>query len=207
MNGRRIVKVWQDGLMDARADEQAAAAAPQAVRLVEDIDTLRAMADPTRMAILSALTRPGDPVMSVKEIAAELGEPQTKLYRHVRQLLAAGLIRVAATRMVSGIMEHQYQTSQHSLKLGPGIVHDHMDEADATFQVVIERFCDGLSAAYSESRSKPVFVLSESRLSPAKADELQSRLQDIMDWLNQTPEDPNGVPVSVLLGFYIQESR
>jgi hypothetical protein len=73
--------------------------------------------------------------------------------------------------------------------------------------VVIERFCDGLSAAYSESRSKPVFVLSESRLSPAKADELQSRLQDIMDWLNQTPEDPNGVPVSVLLGFYIQESR
>jgi len=199
--------VWQDGTMDARVDEQAAAAAPQAVRLVEDIETLRAMADPTRMAILSALTRPGDPVMSVKEIAAELGEPQTKLYRHVRQLVAAGLIRVAATRMVSGILEHQYQTSQHSLKLGPGMVHDHAAEANATFQVAFDRFCNGLSAAYSESRSKPVFCLSESRLSPGNADELQSKLQHVLDWLNQTPEDPNGVPVSLLLGFYIQESR
>jgi DNA-binding MarR family transcriptional regulator len=41
--------------------------------------------------------------MSVKELAEELGEPQTKLYRHVKQLEAAGLIRIAASRMVSGI--------------------------------------------------------------------------------------------------------
>jgi DNA-binding transcriptional ArsR family regulator len=38
--------------------------------------------------------------MSVKELAQHLGEPQTKLYRHVKQLEAAGLIEVAATRMV-----------------------------------------------------------------------------------------------------------
>jgi DNA-binding transcriptional ArsR family regulator len=56
-------------------------AAPQAVRTVDNVDMLKAIADPTRVAILAALmkTRQDLPVMSVKELAAELGEPQTKL--------------------------------------------------------------------------------------------------------------------------------
>jgi DNA-binding transcriptional ArsR family regulator len=202
--------MWQDGSVDEssgneRVVEQATVAQPHTVRLVDDVDTLKAMADPTRMAILSALIQPGDPVMSVKELAAKLGEPQTKLYRHVRQLQAAGLIRVAATRMVSGILEQQYQTCQHSLKLGPGMVHDHPAEADAAFQLVADRFRDGFSAASQESRYKPVVFVVESWLSPAKADELQDKLKHVKDWLDKTPEDPDGVAVRLLLGFYTEE--
>ena len=49
-------------------------AAPQAVRTVDNVDMLKAIADPTRVAILAALmkTRQDLPVMSVKELAAEL---------------------------------------------------------------------------------------------------------------------------------------
>src|SRR5580698_2917994 len=97
--------------VDAEAEPaavQVAEAGPAAVRTVDSVAALKAMADPTRLAILAALMRTRDlPVMSVKELAAELGEPQTKLYRHVRQLEAAGLIRVASTRMVSGILEQR----------------------------------------------------------------------------------------------------
>jgi DNA-binding transcriptional ArsR family regulator len=190
----------ETGAADERVDEQAAQ--PQAVRLVEDVETLKAMADPTRMAILSALIQPGDPVMSVKELAAELGEPQTKLYRHVRQLQAAGLIRVAATRMVSGILEQQYQTCQHSLKLGAALVRDHPADADAAIQMVVDRFHDGYRAASGESRYKPVFFLVESWLSPDKVDELQRKLRDVQDWVHQLPENPDGIEVNLLLGFY-----
>jgi DNA-binding transcriptional ArsR family regulator len=79
----------------------------RAIRTVANVDVLKALADPTRLAILAALmkTRHDLPVMSVKELAAELNQPQTKLYRHVRQLEAAALIKVASTRMVSGILE------------------------------------------------------------------------------------------------------
>ena len=63
-------------------------------------------------------------VMSVKELAAELGEPQTKLYRHVKQLESTGLIRVAASRLVSGILEQRYQACQTDLRLGPGLMRD-----------------------------------------------------------------------------------
>jgi len=83
------------------------------IREIDSVEELRALADPVRLAILSALDMhvPGGelPVMSVKELAQHLGEPQTKLYRHVKQLEAAGLVEVAATRMVSGILEQRYR--------------------------------------------------------------------------------------------------
>src|SRR6476620_2466816 len=67
------------------------------VRRVSDVDTIKAMADPTRLAILRTLMDGrGGParVMSAKELAEELGEPQTKLYRHLKVLETAGLIEV-----------------------------------------------------------------------------------------------------------------
>ena len=89
------------------------------VREIDTVEGLRALADPVRLAILAALDAQGPdaalPVLSVKELARRLDEPQTKLYRHVKQLEAAGLIHVAATRMVSGILEQRYQASQRSV--------------------------------------------------------------------------------------------
>src|SRR5215471_2523012 len=96
----------------------------EAVRAITDVETLKALADPLRLKMLSALMRgrPDDlPVLSVKELAHELGEPQTKLYRHVKQLEAAGLIRAVASRVVSGIVEQRYQASQRDLMLGSGL--------------------------------------------------------------------------------------
>ena len=192
--------------------------APQAVRTVDNVDMLKAMADPTRMAILVALmkTRHDLPVMSVKELAAELGEPQTKLYRHVRQLEAAGLIRVASTRMVSGILEQRYQASQQDLRLGRGFLREHAEDSVGVMQAVLDRFRDGFLAAFeAERRSEdevpadeayriPVLILSDLKISPAKAVELRSTLKKIMEDLNEEQaEDPDGIPVSVLIGCYV----
>ena len=135
-------------------EQSLAEAEPQAVRTVDNVDVLKAMADPTRMAILAALmkTRHDLPVMSVKELAAELGEPQTKLYRHVRQLEAAGLIRVASSRMVSGILEQRYQASQRDLRLGRGFLREHAEDAAGVMQAVLDRFRDGFFAAFEAER-------------------------------------------------------
>src|ERR1700722_16809595 len=123
-------------------EKSPAQAEPPAVRTVDDVDVLKAMADPTRLAIWAALmkARSNRPVMSVKELAAELGEPQTKLYRHVRQLEAAGLIEVAATRMVSGILEQRYRARQRDLRLSAGLVRQHADEAEAAVRSAFDAF-------------------------------------------------------------------
>src|SRR5919112_744906 len=77
----------------------------EAERLISDAETLKAISDPLRLKILEAMVaRVGEP-WSVKELAAALDVPQTRLYHHVELLLERDLIRVAGQRVVSGIIE------------------------------------------------------------------------------------------------------
>jgi DNA-binding transcriptional ArsR family regulator len=199
-------------------EQSPAQAEPPAVRTVDDVDVLKAMADPTRLAILAALmkSRSSRLVMSVKDLAAELGEPQTKLYRHVRQLEAAGLIEVASTRMVSGILEQRYQASQQDLKLGRGFLQEHPDESADVAQTVFDRWWDGFFAAYQrygaeippgEPYRKPMLVMIDMKVSPAKAAEVKSKLQEIVrDIGDEETEDPQGVTLNLVVGSFIQDT-
>jgi hypothetical protein len=131
-------------------------------------------------------TRHNLPIMSVKELAAELGQPQTKLYRHVRQLEAVGLIKVASTRMVSGILEQRYQACQQDLTFGRGFLVEHVDESKAALQTALDLYRDGFFTAFRASRlpegdvpaeesyRKPLLFLSDLKVSPAKAAELMT---------------------------------
>jgi DNA-binding transcriptional ArsR family regulator len=216
MNDGMIVSIWQDVSMEQFPVE--AEAGPLAVRAVDDIEMLKAMADPTRLAILAALMKSGQnlPVMSVKELAAELGEPQTKLYRHVKQLEAAGLIRVAGTRLVSGILEQRYQACQRDLTLARGFLYEHADESEQVVEAVLERYFDGFRHAFragrlagneipaEESYRKPVLFYSDLKLSPAQAAELVGKLKEIMDsQKHDGSEDPDGVTLNLLIGCYV----
>ncbi len=212
MNDDTDVRIWQDIVME----QPPAEAEPQAVRVVDSVDMLKAMADPTRMAILATLMKTRQ-VMSVKELAAELGEPQTKLYRHVRQLEAAGLIRVASTRMVSGILEHRYQASQQDLTFERGFLREHADESTGFVRTLLDRFRDGFLATFRADRQaadedgpaaepylKPVLFLSDLKISPAKAAEFSGKLEEIMNELNdEKTGDPDGIPVNLLIGWFV----
>ncbi len=191
---------------------------PLQQRTISDVETLRTLADPLRLAILSALMDDGPEfrVMSVKELAEELGEPQTKLYRHVKQLEAAGLIRVAASRLVSGIVEQRYQASQRDISLGPELLssREAVEESLAFVSVAFNRYRDQFFAAHrahilappgspaGQADRKPILNMTEVRVPAAKAAEIHARLRAIIDEAHAA-EDPDGVPVSVLVGFLI----
>jgi|SRR5580693_5434447 DNA-binding transcriptional ArsR family regulator len=196
---------------------QVAEAGPAAVRTVDSVAALKAMADPTRLAILAALMRTRDlPVMSVKELAAELGEPQTKLYRHVRQLEAAGLIRVASTRMVSGILEQRYQACQRDLRLGRGVIAENADESEELMRAALDRYRDGFFAAFragrlpagdvppGESYRKPLVFMSDLKVSPARAAQLMTKLEEVIDsFQDEQAEDPDGVSLNLFISSYV----
>lgn len=197
-------------------ESQSSRAGPPAVRVVSDADGLKALADPTRLAILAALMGNGPelPVMSVKELAAELGEPQTKLYRHVRVLEAAGLVKVAATRIVSGIVEQRYQACQRDLTFGPGMLRKHRSETEAIARAMVDRFSDGFFAASAsgpfpaddlpadQAYRKSTYFASETTISRARASELRAKIDELTDLVNGDRDDPDGVPVRLLVGYY-----
>ena len=215
MNDDTFVSVWQYGAVEDL--QQPDAGAPLAVRTVEDVEILRALADPTRLAILSVLMERRDdlPVLSVKELAARLGEPQTKLYRHMKQLEATGLIRVAATRLVSGILEQRYQASQRDLHFDGSFIRAHADESEVALNTFLDSFRTGFFAALRDERLAPDRVedaeryrlptmsYSEARVSPARATQIRDRLKEVMALIDdKEAEDPAGVLVNVLIGYY-----
>ena len=85
--------------------------------VVDDIETIRAIADPMRMRLHTELDEP----RTVKELARIVGVPQTRLYYHVKILERTGLIRVVSRRVVSGIEERTYQTTAKSTTISPAL--------------------------------------------------------------------------------------
>lgn len=188
-----FMNIWQDEAVEEEPE----------IRYIQDAETLKALAEPTRLAILTALLKPPWPrVMSVKELAAELDMAQTRLYRHIRQLEEAKLVKVAETRMVSGILEQRYQASEQDVRLGPDFLRSHPDESLAAVHVLVDRFARGVFAA-EERGYKPLMLMSDHTISREAADELARRLQAVKEWLVGVPEDADGVRANVLFGFYI----
>jgi DNA-binding transcriptional ArsR family regulator len=228
MNDDGTVSRWQDGRVP-RNDTAASATDP--VRVVDDAATLKALADPLRIEILRTLMHPPGPrrVMSVKELAEDLGEPQTKLYRHIRQLEAAGLIRVAASRLVSGILEQRYQACQTSLEFGPGALGSRAEvtagtaaDAATVLRAILGQYGERFLAAAAsqppppddlpeaESYRQPLLAVQEKSVPPGVAARIRDRLQAVHDELSAAASAADGadggvpgdwVEVSVLTGF------
>jgi DNA-binding transcriptional ArsR family regulator len=79
-----------------------------AERVIGELETMRVLADPLRLRLLAGLR---DGPRSVKELAERVRIAATKLYYHIELLERHGLIKVVATRVVSGITEKQYRVA------------------------------------------------------------------------------------------------
>src|SRR5918996_3635847 len=84
------------------------------VLVVSDLDVLRLISDPVRIQLLELMR---SAPRTVKELASELGVPATRLYYHMNLLEDHGLIRVASTRIVSGIVEKRYEVTAARLSV------------------------------------------------------------------------------------------
>ncbi|MBW8806510.1 MAG: helix-turn-helix domain-containing protein [Catenulisporales bacterium] len=183
----------------------------EVVRTITDVDTIKALADPTRLAILRALSRDRVP-KSAKELAEELGEPQTKLYRHLKVLLEAGLIEAAETRVVSGIVETKYRAAQSSVTI------DGSEHPDETVEPLARMISGNMSdyrdrflwnfehtdwSADPEKLKKDGAVMNLSAVvSPELADEFQRRLEELVKEFDSLPRDPNGVRIEGLISWF-----
>ncbi len=87
---------------------------PEDLLMIADLETLKVVTDPLRLNILNLLRAAP---RTAKELARALHLSQTKLYYHLGLLEQRGLIRVVGTRLVSGILEKQYQATAYKLSV------------------------------------------------------------------------------------------
>lgn len=215
------VNVTEDQSFDPRGGRAGSPGSQPPIPEAAQVGILKALAAPTRLRIMYALEVGGPAlrVMSVKELAEELGEPQTRLYRHIKVLESAGLIEVAATRMVSGILEQRYRATGRDLQLGPGLIRAEPDAAEAAVNSMVQMFSQQFFDAYREGRvpddgdfpaeeayRRPKMLISSGRVAPARANSIRKELEKIVDELSAA-DDPDGVPVNTLIAFYSPSER
>lgn len=164
--------------------------------LVSDLETLRVLADPLRIQIIERLT---PAPRTVKQVAAELGLPPTKLYYHIKQLEERGLIQVVETRLVSGILEKQYRATARRYHVdktlfapaSPGgreglhlmltsLLDDTRDDIERSVEAGV------VDVTTPEDASRPLqrtlFLARHTvYLTPAEAEAFYRRLRDLLD--------------------------
>lgn len=199
-------------------------AAPPARRPVSNVELLKALADPLRMSMMYVLTRNtsdgGLPVLSVKELAADLGEPKTKLYRHVKHLESAGLIAAVSSRVVSGIVEQRYQAVRSALRFGSEMTEQERvsPEAEAMVAAALEMFrreyfATKRSAQPGDGQESPgrrhdLLAMSDGRVSAARAAAILQQLRALVDEVSAEPDPDAGdlVPLNLLIGYFSPDS-
>ncbi|WP_158715267.1 winged helix-turn-helix domain-containing protein [Kitasatospora phosalacinea] len=182
-------------------------------REVTDVATLKALADPLRLAVLGVLMKRDPEPVSVKEVAAELDEAPTKLYRHVKQLEQTGLVYVAETRLVSGIVESRYRSAQQSLRLSPQVFAEG-GEQPAVLEAVLaamdlvrsefqRHFLSGRIDMSPEKRTGK-FAHATLRLSPERLRRLRERMNEALDeaFAEEDHTGPDAVEVTLFALLY-----
>ena len=189
---------------------------PEEVRYIRDVETLRAISDATRMRILETMVQRRDPAWSVKELAAALDLPQTRLYHHVELLLDRDLIRPVERRVVSGIIETRYNVVATSFQLdralfaadsdeGLAVLHETLravfDTARSELELAIRlRSVDASPDAAPDRR----LLLSRglARLSPVRATELRERLTGLLEEYGADDDATDAMAWGLVIALY-----
>jgi DNA-binding transcriptional ArsR family regulator len=194
------------------AKREASARRAPVERVIEDLEALKVISDPLRLKILETTSRDPARAWSAKELAAGLGTSQTKLYHHLGLMEEHGFLRVAETRMVSGIQERRYAATAHGFRIERSLLSGGAGQAalsetiDALFDKargeIIASVHEGLIEASDPEGSKrrASFSMGHARLSEAgvrRVMRLIERLSDATD-----ADEPSGSHYGFLLAFY-----
>ncbi len=184
-------------------------------RIITDLETLRLLADPLRLSILGAFPPMARHPMSVKEIAEQIDEGQTKLYRHVKKLEEAGLLRVVETRVVSGIIEKRYLPAQKRMTIEGSMLAQGSEPDDFTDTVVamMDSARDQLRAGIRSGRVPLTAPEAGPDLSPQVGSvrvnmtlerylNLQARVTDLLTTIGPSDEGPDTFPVRLQALLY-----
>jgi len=86
---------------------------------IQDLETLRVIADPLRAQIYELLV---EQPLTVRQVAEKLGAAPGKLYYPFGLLGAQRLIQVVETRQVANLLEKTFQAAAARLEVHPGLL-------------------------------------------------------------------------------------
>jgi DNA-binding transcriptional ArsR family regulator len=130
---------------------------PAEVLMINTPEQLKIISDPLRMQILECVSLEA---LSVKQIAARLSQPATKLYYHVSALEEGGFMVVVDTRIKSGILEKYYRIAAQNIQVKRGLLRQ-SGAADDALQSMLTAVFDATVADLQQSAAVGMLDLNE----------------------------------------------
>jgi DNA-binding transcriptional ArsR family regulator len=186
--------------------------------VIGDVEMLRAISEPLRLKILDLASADPDRSWTAKELAARLATKQTKLYHHLGILETHGFLRVAETRMVSGILEKRYAATGRSFRLDRRLIGSGEEGAaalggalEAVFETVLDDISTGIRAGTIDPETDPPSPRSmaiwtgSARLSPASVRKVLRQIKRLAEFDER--DEPDGTDYGFIVGFYPRADR
>lgn len=167
------------------------------IYFINRLDQIKALSDPLRVSILEALTHAE---LTTKQVADLLGEPPTKLYRHVETLNNVGLIELIRTNTVNGIVEKYFRAIAKSIRVNQelftsGPPSEALDSAREAVIRSLESMLQELRASFrskAEGQREHVATIHQTTIT-ATSDEMKKfnrKLRNLFDeYQNEDPGD------------------
>ena len=159
---------------------------------IEDLETLKIIADPLRYQIFETLVLQSQ---TVRQVADKLGLSPNRLYYHVNLLEEHGLIRVAQERVVANIIERVYAATAPCLDIDRSLLSFRTEEGKSSIQAMIASTIDvtrddlfrsldaravELAQGAREEIRSMMLTRVLSRIDDARAQEFVTRLTDLL---------------------------
>lgn len=172
---------------------------------ISDLDQLRLLSDPLKLRLLQAFS---ESAKTTKQVAAELGEGVTKLYRHVDALHDSGLIEVVEERQKRGAIERTFRAVARRFEadqsLFSGAPTDEVVGAAREMLQVAETEILNVLTHARDDEEPAIIMRIRGRASPEKIAELRTALQAWLESVTRCDPAPaeDTEEIGGLIAFY-----
>ncbi len=187
------------------------------MHLISTLDALKVFADPLRQQILETLY---DGPRTVKQIAAYLEVAPTKLYYHVNLLEENKLVRVIATRKVSGIEEKTYSVAAKHYRISRALLAPGQTDEDDGLDTAIDALIEPLRADLRRSIATGLVDLAQDpkdnhrfkiyrstwSMNKERADAFYARLSALLEEYAEHDDDTDDAEDYSMVLFYYPSS-
>ena len=171
---------------------------------IKALEQVRLLSDPLKLQILQAFA---EGAKTTKQVAAELDESITKLYRHVDALHEAGLLVVASEQQKRGTIERTFRAVAERFEADHALFADDdagegADAARDMLRAAEDEVLQAIANADPADEQEAIMMRLRCKASPERIAELRRGLQA---WIESTQDEDTGEDeeeVAALIAFY-----
>ena len=173
---------------------------------IKDLEQIRLLTDPLKLQLIQAFA---ENAKTTKQVAAELGESVTKLYRHVDALHDAGLLVIAEEKQKRGTIERTFRAVAQRFEADQSLFGEEMGEEGSSaardmLRVVEAEILEAMANPDDDKDKQAIIMRVRRKASPEQIAEMRKALTEWCELVEKDSDcgDEDAEEFGALIAFY-----